>query len=63
MAAMLVRRSAGSGGNLGCPDGVTPPDTDGDTVPDLLDACPQQAGLPDLGGCPDRDGDGVPDSL
>src|SRR5690606_7540842 len=53
---------AGSGSNLGCPDGVTPPDTDGDTVPDLLDACPSAAGSLDLGGCPDRDGDGVPDT-
>ncbi len=59
---MPVRRLAGSGANLGCPDGVTPPDTDGDSIPDLLDGCPQQAGLTDLGGCPDRDGDGVPDS-
>jgi outer membrane protein OmpA-like peptidoglycan-associated protein len=44
-----------------------PLDTDGDGIPDTLDACPNQAGPasddPTKNGCPvkDRDGDGVPD--
>ena len=42
-------------------------DTDGDSVPDSFDACPNEAGLPENAGCPagvtppDRDGDGLPD--
>jgi len=41
---------------------VQPPkDTDGDGVPDSLDACPTVAGLAKFQGCPDTDGDGIPD--
>lgn len=38
-------------------------DEDGDGVSDLLDLCPQVAGLPEFNGCPDNDGDGIPDYL
>jgi outer membrane protein OmpA-like peptidoglycan-associated protein len=41
-------------------------DRDGDGVPDLDDACPDQPGAPELKGCPvakDTDGDGVPDDI
>jgi outer membrane protein OmpA-like peptidoglycan-associated protein len=48
---------------------VRPSDRDGDGVPDLADACPDEAGPPSsdpkLNGCPvpaDRDQDGVPDA-
>jgi hypothetical protein len=42
------------------------PDRDGDEVPDDMDACPDEAGLPEADGCPvlsegDRDGDGLLD--
>ncbi|MFB5605214.1 MAG: hypothetical protein ACE5R7_02880, partial [Nitrosarchaeum sp.] len=41
----------------GCPDVVTPKDTDGDGIVDDLDSCPLQAetvnGLEDTDGCPD----------
>ena len=41
---------------------VQPPkDTDGDGIPDSLDACPTVAGLAKFHGCPDTDGDGIPD--
>lgn len=40
----------------------TPPDGDGDGVPDADDACPLDAGQASASGCPDRDGDGVPDA-
>ncbi len=41
---------------------VEPPkDSDGDGVPDSLDACPDVAGLAQFHGCPDTDGDGIPD--
>jgi outer membrane protein OmpA-like peptidoglycan-associated protein len=47
---------------------VTPPDRDGDGVPDAEDACPDvpapRAANPKKPGCPapaDRDGDGIPD--
>jgi outer membrane protein OmpA-like peptidoglycan-associated protein len=50
----------------GCPE--VPTDTDGDAIPDMFDACPRRAGLPNgdrkLHGCaevPDRDHDRVPD--
>jgi OOP family OmpA-OmpF porin len=36
-------------------------DSDGDGVPDELDLCPNEKGIPALKGCPDKDGDGVPD--
>jgi len=36
-------------------------DTDGDGVPDKVDACPETAGKPELGGCPDTDNDGIAD--
>lgn len=36
-------------------------DADGDGVPDVLDACPLEAGPTLTNGCPDRDGDGVAD--
>lgn len=36
-------------------------DSDGDGVPDNVDDCPDEIGLPELGGCPDSDGDGVAD--
>jgi hypothetical protein len=36
-------------------------DTDGDTVPDLVDACPLVPGSVFAFGCPDADEDGVPD--
>jgi outer membrane protein OmpA-like peptidoglycan-associated protein len=39
------------------------PDRDGDGVPDHLDVCPDEPGLPKHQGCPDSDGDGVPDHL
>ncbi|MCB0704624.1 MAG: thrombospondin type 3 repeat-containing protein [Saprospiraceae bacterium] len=38
-------------------------DTDGDTVPDIQDECPTEAGLPGLLGCPDTDGDGIADKI
>jgi outer membrane protein OmpA-like peptidoglycan-associated protein len=38
-------------------------DSDGDGVPDHLDLCPQEPGLPEFHGCPDSDGDGIPDHL
>ena len=37
------------------------PDRDNDNVADKDDACPDEAGLPELKGCPDRDGDGIAD--
>ena len=37
-------------------------DTDGDTVYDFKDACPEQPGLIAFDGCPDTDGDGIIDS-
>lgn len=43
------------------------PDSDGDTVPDEFDGCPNEAGLPENYGCaagvvpPDTDGDTIPD--
>jgi len=40
---------------MGCPD------SDGDGIMDLEDACPKVAGLENLKGCPDSDGDGVAD--
>jgi OOP family OmpA-OmpF porin len=39
-------------------------DSDGDGIPDDIDACPMEKGLKDNDGCPklaDRDGDGIPD--
>ena len=36
-------------------------DRDGDGVNDIVDRCPDIAGLPSLQGCPDRDGDGIAD--
>jgi OOP family OmpA-OmpF porin len=39
-------------------------DSDGDGIPDDLDACPMEKGTKDNDGCPklaDRDGDGIPD--
>jgi hypothetical protein len=56
----------GTGGLLWSFGGGTPPDSDGDGVPDKKDACP---GTPkgahiDAKGCPkDSDGDGVPDGI
>ena len=43
----------------GCPD----PDNDGDTILDMVDACPLQPGSAANHGCPvvDRDGDGIND--
>ncbi len=41
---------------------TTPPDGDGDGVPDAEDLCPQEPGTQEAAGCPDRDGDGTPDS-
>ncbi|HUT06065.1 MAG TPA: hypothetical protein VMW74_05185, partial [Nitrosopumilaceae archaeon] len=44
-----------------------PLDSDGDGIPDVSDACPDEFGLAELNGCPpdgtpdDTDGDGVPD--
>ncbi len=37
------------------------PDTDGDSVPDDKDDCPELSGLRSLRGCPDSDRDGVAD--
>lgn len=37
-------------------------DTDGDSISDKLDNCPDVAGLKEFKGCPDTDGDGVKDS-
>ena len=39
-------------------------DSDGDGIPDDIDACPMEKGTKDNDGCPklaDRDGDGIPD--
>jgi OOP family OmpA-OmpF porin len=39
-------------------------DSDGDGIPDDIDACPMEKGAKDNDGCPklaDRDGDGIPD--
>ncbi len=36
-------------------------DTDGDTVCDTEDQCPDEAGKPEYAGCPDRDGDTIID--
>jgi outer membrane protein OmpA-like peptidoglycan-associated protein len=38
------------------------PDRDGDSVPDLVDKCPDDPGKPYYFGCNDRDGDGVWDN-
>jgi len=38
-------------------------DRDGDGIPDVNDACPDQVGPARTNGCPDRDGDGIIDSL
>ncbi|TAE12333.1 MAG: OmpA family protein [Bacteroidetes bacterium] len=35
------------------------PDRDGDSVPDIVDKCPDDPGKPYYNGCNDRDGDGV----
>lgn len=51
---------AGNSSNFGCPDGVLPPDTDGDGSLDLYDRCPTVAGANGFD-CPDGDGDVVPD--
>ncbi|XXF78715.1 outer membrane exchange protein TraB [Myxococcaceae bacterium GXIMD 01537] len=42
-----------------------PLDSDGDSVTDDRDVCPQEAGLVDRGGCPirDKDGDGFEDAV
>jgi outer membrane protein OmpA-like peptidoglycan-associated protein len=40
---------------------VKPADRDGDGIPDVDDACPDEAGPAATKGCPDRDGDGIPD--
>jgi hypothetical protein len=37
------------------------PDTDGDTIPDNIDSCPDIAGIPEMGGCPDTDSDTISD--
>ncbi|MCL4880115.1 MAG: thrombospondin type 3 repeat-containing protein [Anaerolineae bacterium] len=50
----------GDGLNNGCPAGVAPPDADGDSIPDLNDRCPNDAGAPGFD-CPDSDGDFVTD--
>jgi outer membrane protein OmpA-like peptidoglycan-associated protein len=44
---------------------ATPPDKDGDGVPDYLDKCPDTPGPAENQGCPwpDRDNDGVPDNV
>lgn len=39
-----------------------PPDTDGDGIADIDDACPNVPGLAQFNGCPDTDGDGIEDS-
>ena len=38
------------------------PDTDGDTVADKYDSCPETPGIPALDGCPDADEDGIADN-
>ena len=40
----------------------SPRDSDGDSFPDKIDACPRQAGVASAKGCPDQDGDGVEDA-
>ena len=35
------------------------PDTDGDGISDINDACPELAGTAAMNGCPDSDGDGI----
>ncbi|MEA3339443.1 MAG: protein kinase, partial [Chloroflexota bacterium] len=37
------------------------PDADGDGIPDSIDECRNDPGLPEHAGCPDSDGDGVRD--
>ena len=37
------------------------PDSDGDGLSDLEDACPQLAGPASMKGCPDSDGAGIND--
>lgn len=50
----------GDGRNNGCPEGVAPPDADGDGVIDIYDRCPNEAGQNGLD-CLDSDGDGMSD--
>lgn len=50
----------GNSANFGCPDGVNPPDSDGDGSFDLYDRCPFEAGANGYD-CPDSDGDSIPD--
>jgi hypothetical protein len=38
-------------------------DSDFDGLPDSFDACPVEAGAPELGGCPDLDRDRIPDPI
>ncbi|MEM1325043.1 MAG: OmpA family protein [Bacteroidota bacterium] len=45
----------------GEPELIEPSDRDNDGVSDMLDACPDVAGLADLQGCPDGDSDGIAD--
>lgn len=42
-------------------EGASPKDSDGDGVPDDVDACPTVKGSAELKGCPDSDGDGIAD--
>lgn len=44
-------------------EAAPPSDRDGDGVPDVDDACPDNPGPAELKGCPDRDKDGVADHL
>jgi hypothetical protein len=45
---------SGAAGNAGCPVATTPPDGDGDGVPDASDSCPKDPGPAGNFGCPDR---------
>jgi outer membrane protein OmpA-like peptidoglycan-associated protein len=45
----------------GTPDPIEPSDRDGDGVSDVLDVCPDIAGVANLQGCPDGDEDGIAD--
>jgi outer membrane protein OmpA-like peptidoglycan-associated protein len=48
-------------GNQVPPPPPPPADRDGDGIPDLTDACPDEIGTSALNGCPDRDGDTIAD--
>ena len=58
--SLLAGLSLVLGRKAGVPAQPSPPDRDGDGIPDHEDECPDEPGVPPHG-CPDRDGDGIPD--